>query len=96
MVCDVILGALSANRLAPRRAMCRDESVYPNAHAFNPGRFLKDGHIDPDVKDPKELVLGFGRRYVHPHQTPAFNPLILCAKLLGFVLEGTSLYESCS
>ena len=76
--------------------MCRDESVYPNAHAFNPGRFLKDGQIDPDVKDPEELVFGFGRRYVHLQQTPVFNPLTLCAKILGFALEGTSLYESCS
>ena len=76
--------------------MCRDESVYPNAHAFNPGRFLKDGRIDPDVKDPEELVFGFGGRYVHLQRTPVFNPLILCAKPLGFVLEDTSLYESCS
>lgn len=43
-------------------AMFRDESVYPNAHIFNPGRFLKDGQIDPNVKDPEKLVFGWGRR----------------------------------
>lgn len=43
--------------------MFRDESIYPDAHTFNPDRFLKDGQIDPDVKDPEYLVFGFGRRY---------------------------------
>jgi len=49
--------------------MFRDESVYPDAHAFNPGRFLKDGQINPDVKDPEQVLFGYGRRYVHPQQT---------------------------
>ena len=44
--------------------MFRNESVYPDAHNFNPGRFLKDGQIDPDVKDPEELMFGWGRRYL--------------------------------
>ena len=43
--------------------MFRNESVYPDAHNFNPGRFLKDGQIDPEVKDPEELIFGWGRRY---------------------------------
>jgi cytochrome P450 len=43
--------------------MFRNESVYPNAHVFNPGRFLKDGQINPDVKDPEQLMFGYGRRY---------------------------------
>ena len=51
---------------ALRRAIFRDESVYPNAHIFNPNRFLKDGQINPDVKDPERLTFGYGRRYVHP------------------------------
>lgn len=44
--------------------MFRDESVYPNAHIFNPGRFLKDGQINPDVNDPEQSVFGYSRRYV--------------------------------
>ena len=46
--------------------MFRNESVYPNAHIFNPDRFLKDGQIDPDVKDPEALAFGYGRRCVSP------------------------------
>jgi len=44
-------------------AMLRDESVYPDPHTFNPERFLKDGQINPDVKDPDQMgAFGFGRR----------------------------------
>jgi len=39
--------------------------MYPDAHAFNPGRFLKDGQINPDVKDPEQVLFGYGRRHVH-------------------------------
>jgi hypothetical protein len=43
--------------------MFRNESVYPDAHTFNPGRFLKDGQINPEVKDP-EALFGWGRRFL--------------------------------
>ena len=46
-----------------KRAMLRNESVYPDPHTFNPGRFLKDGQINPDVKDPEQTAFGYGRRY---------------------------------
>ena len=42
--------------------MFRDESTYPKPHTFNPARFLKDGKLDASVKDPEEMVFGFGRR----------------------------------
>ena len=45
--------------------MLRDESVYPDALNFNPDRFLKDGQINPDVKDPEQLLFGWGRRYFY-------------------------------
>jgi len=48
--------------------MFRDESMYPDAHTFNPDRFLKDGQIDPNVKDPEQLVFGLGRRYFHSYR----------------------------
>ena len=48
--------------------MFRDESAYPDAHTFNPGRFLKDGQINPDVRDPEQVVFGWGRRYVFIHK----------------------------
>lgn len=43
-------------------AMFRNESDYPNADVFNPDRFLKDGQIDPSVKDPELQQFGWGRR----------------------------------
>jgi len=43
-------------------AMFRNESDYPDAQTFNPGRFLKDGQIDPNVKDPELQLFGWGRR----------------------------------
>ncbi|KAF9646526.1 cytochrome P450 [Thelephora ganbajun] len=43
-------------------ATFRNESAYPDAHAFKPDRFLKDGQIDPEVKDPERLLFGWGRR----------------------------------
>jgi len=57
-------GLLLAPNRVLKRAVTRDESAYPNAHVFNPGRFIKDGQINPDVKDPEQLVFGYGRRYL--------------------------------
>ncbi|KAF9645509.1 CyP450 monooxygenase [Thelephora ganbajun] len=31
-------------------------------HTFKPDRFLKDGQINPDVRDPEQLLFGWGRR----------------------------------
>ncbi|OBZ67807.1 O-methylsterigmatocystin oxidoreductase [Grifola frondosa] len=43
-------------------ALARDASVYAEPEDFNPNRFLKDGKLDPDVRDPSTLMFGFGRR----------------------------------
>ncbi|KAI9063873.1 cytochrome P450 [Trametes sanguinea] len=43
-------------------AMARDESAYPDADCFRPERFLRDGKINPDMRDPATFVFGFGRR----------------------------------
>ena len=46
------------------RAICYDETVYPDPHTYDPTRFLdKDGKLDPSVKDPEVRVFGSGRRY---------------------------------
>ena len=39
--------------------MSCDESVYPNPSIFDPDRFL-----DKSQADPRNMVFGFGRRYV--------------------------------
>ncbi|CAL1695172.1 unnamed protein product [Somion occarium] len=43
-------------------AMLHDPMVYPDPGAFKPERFLKDGVIDPTVRDPTVACFGFGRR----------------------------------
>ncbi|RDB18414.1 hypothetical protein Hypma_000390 [Hypsizygus marmoreus] len=43
-------------------AMLHKESTYPDPFTFNPERFLKDGQLDPSVKDPAHAAFGFGRR----------------------------------
>ncbi|TBU38080.1 cytochrome P450, partial [Dichomitus squalens] len=43
-------------------AFTRDPNVYPNPEAFIPERFLKEGRLNPDVRDPATLVFGYGRR----------------------------------
>ena len=61
------------------RAMLHDPTVYPNPEEFVPGRFLKDGRLNPDVRDPTRIAFGFGRRLV---QTV---PSILGVRLICFL-----------
>ena len=46
------------------RAMTRDEQMYPDAHKFNPERFLDQN--GPET-DPKDFIFGFGRRQAASH-----------------------------
>ncbi|KAG6875967.1 hypothetical protein C0992_001649 [Termitomyces sp. T32_za158] len=43
------------------RAILHDETIYPNPDMFNPDRFMKDGKLNPEIRDPS-VVFGFGRR----------------------------------
>ena len=45
------------------RAISRDPSVYGDPDVFMPERFLKDGELDPNVRDPTTFSFGYGRRY---------------------------------
>jgi cytochrome P450 len=46
------------------RSMLRDEEVYPDPTVFNPDRFIKDGVMNKEIRDPRDIVFGFGRRFV--------------------------------
>ncbi|KAF5324094.1 hypothetical protein D9619_011206 [Psilocybe cf. subviscida] len=51
-----------ATILANSWAMLHREDVYPDPFQFNPDRFMKDGKLDPSVRDPGHACWGFGRR----------------------------------
>lgn len=44
------------------RAILHDEKDSPDPGKFKPERFIKDGKLNPDVRDP-DAAFGFGRRY---------------------------------
>ena len=43
--------------------MLHNEDDYPDPAVFKPERFLKDGKLDPDIRDPSMIAFGFGRRW---------------------------------
>ncbi|RPD62686.1 CyP450 monooxygenase [Lentinus tigrinus ALCF2SS1-7] len=43
-------------------AVLHDQEEYPEPERFLPERFIKDGKLNPDVRDPGTAAFGFGRR----------------------------------
>ncbi|RDB18406.1 hypothetical protein Hypma_000372 [Hypsizygus marmoreus] len=53
-------------------AMLHNETVYPDPFEFKPERFIKDGKLNPEAKDPAHAAFGFGRR-ICPGRYMAFS-----------------------
>ncbi|KAI0712351.1 cytochrome P450 [Earliella scabrosa] len=43
-------------------ACLHDPEAYEDPDVFRPERFIRDGRLDPDVRDPYAFAFGFGRR----------------------------------
>ena len=46
------------------RSILHDSKVFNDPMEFRPERYLKDGKLNPDVRDPDSAAFGFGRRSV--------------------------------
>jgi len=55
-------------------AMLHDENTYPEPFEFKPDRFMKDGKLNPAIKDPAHAAFGFGRR-ICPGRYMAFSAM---------------------
>ena len=42
--------------------MLHNENEYPDPFDFKPERFIKDGQLDSNIRDPALIAFGFGRR----------------------------------
>ena len=47
------------------RSILHDRKAFNNPHEFQPEQYLKDGELNPDVRDPGCAAFGFGRRSVN-------------------------------
>ncbi|KAJ6579965.1 cytochrome P450 [Mycena vulgaris] len=64
-------------------AILHDEVMYPDPHTFKPERFLLNGKLNPDVRDPETVAFGFGRRICPGRHMAASSLWITIASLLA-------------
>ncbi|KAI0699609.1 cytochrome P450 [Cerioporus squamosus] len=63
-------------------AFSKDPEVYPDPFSFNPDRFLKDGQLNEEVRDPYSIIFGFGRRVCVGKHLATASLFITCASIL--------------
>lgn len=56
-----------AELIVYHRACLHDPDEYDDPEVFRPERFIKDGKLNPNVRDPTSFAFGYGRRLVELH-----------------------------
>ncbi|CDO68203.1 hypothetical protein BN946_scf184938.g55 [Trametes cinnabarina] len=59
-----------------------DPNHYPDPEAFDPDRFLLNGQLNPNIRDPSSYVFGFGRRICPGRHFAEASLFITCASIL--------------
>ena len=61
--------------------MLHDPVEYPDPDQFRPERFLYNGRLNPNVRDPLLAAFGFGRRFVHLCHIVNIDPLYISCRI---------------
>ena len=76
------------------RSILNDRKAFNNPEEFQPERYLKDGKLNPDVRDPHCAAFGFGRRSVNTTYPPKSQETrVKLVWLYKLVQNCTSLYK---
>ena len=52
------------------RSILHDSNIFNNPGDFQPERYITDGNLNPDVRDPDCAAFGIGRRSVNTIYSP--------------------------
>ena len=69
-----------------------DPLEYGDPDVFRPERFIKDGQLNPNVRDPADFVFGFGQRCVWISSMRGHHSSYLDRKCAGRYFAEASLF----